>query len=80
MKSKYHGKIMYTMDKSHPDIEYAKDWTENKVYAFKDEYTFDACYTHEDIIDYIKHDLSLVAGGGYNTEHIHNVKFDIYRL
>ena len=31
------------------------------------------------IIRYIKKDLKLVAGGGYDYKHIHNVKFKIVR-
>ena len=34
-------------------------------------------WTKEDAIAHIKSDLRLVAGGGYNSEHIHNVKFKI---
>lgn len=79
MKYKYHGKISFTMDKDHPDIKYVEDWTEDKIYTFDDEYSFSMDYTEEEIIPYIKHDLMLVAGGGYNTDHIHNVMFDIHR-
>lgn len=74
---KYHGKISYMIGKGHPDIKYVEDWKEDKVFTFDDEYTFDDDYTEEEIIAYIKRDLSLVAGGGYNTDHIHNVMFDI---
>lgn len=74
---KYHGKISFTIDKEHPDIEYVKDWTEGKVLTIEDTYTFNSDYPKESIIAYIKNDLSLVAGGGYNTDHIHNVKFEI---
>lgn len=74
---KYHGKISFTIDKEHPDIEYVKDWTEEKVLTIEDTYTFNSDYAKEDIIAYIKNDLGLVAGGGYNTDHIHNVAFEI---
>ena len=74
---KYYGKISFTMDKDHPDIKYVKDWTENKVLTIEDVYIFNNNYTKEDVIAYIKNDLSLVAGGGYNTDHIHNVEFYI---
>lgn len=74
---KYYGKISFTMDKDHPDIKYVKDWTENKVLTIEDVYIFNNNYTKEDVIAYIKNDLSLVAGGGYNTDHIHNVVFYI---
>lgn len=77
---KYHGKISFTIDKNHPDIKYVPDWTEDKVLTFDDEYTFNDDYAKEDAIIYIKRDLSLVAGGGYNTDHIHNVIFEISKL
>jgi len=77
---RYYGKISCTIDKEHPDIGYIKDWTEDKFYVFDDEYTFDDDYTEEEIALYIKRDLSLVAGGGYNTNHIHNVVFEIKRI
>lgn len=79
-KYQYQGKISYTIDKEHPDIKYVKDWTENKVFTFEDTYTFNDNYLEEEIVDYIKHDLKLVSGGGYNTEHIHNVTFEIKRI
>lgn len=77
---KYHGKISFTMDKGHADIDCVKDWTEEKVFTFDDIYTFDEDYPKENAIAYIKNDLSLVAGGGYETKHIHNVEFEIERL
>lgn len=78
---KYYGEINYTIDHGHPDIEYVKDWHKDKVFTFSDIYMFNNDYDEEtDIIPYIKRDLKLVAGGGYNWEHIHNVKFDIHRV
>lgn len=74
---KYHGKISFTIDKGHPDIKYVSDWEEDKVLTIEDTYTFNSDYSKENIIAYIKRDLSLVAGGGYNTDHIHNVTFEI---
>ena len=76
-----YAKITYTIDDGHPDIQYIKDWSENKVYTFEDTYIIDDCYTFFDDVEcYIKNDLSLVAGGGYNSKHIHNVKFEIARV
>ena len=63
---KIHGKITYTVDAAHPDIQYIKGWSENKILNFEDIYTFDGCYTFEDVENYVKSDLSLIAGGGYN--------------
>ncbi len=81
---RYSATIYYTIDEDHTDIEYLNDWSENKEYQFSDTYTFDEqIYTKDDqdtIIRYIKADLKLIAGGGYNSEHIHNVKFKIVRL
>ena len=77
---KIHGKISYTVDTGHPDIQYIKDWSESKILTFDDVYTFDDCYTFEDVEGYVKNDLSLIAGGGYNSKHIHNVKFEISRI
>ena len=75
-----YAKITYTVDSEHPDIQYIKDWSENKVLTFEDTYNFNNCYTFDDMEGYVKSDLSLVAGGGYNSEHIHNVKFEISRV
>ena len=72
-----YGKMSYTIDKDHPDAKYIKDWSEDKVYVFEDIYTFSDAYTFSDVRDYIENDLALVAGGGYNTDHIHNVSYVI---
>ena len=77
---KNHGKITYTIDKTHPDIKCVEDYTEEKIFTFEDTYTFNGDYPMENIKAYIKNDLMLVAGGGYNTDHIHNVKFEIKRV
>ena len=55
------------------------DWIEHKILNFDDTYTFDDRYgfTDDDGVDYIQRDLKLVAGGGYNWDHIHNVTFEI---
>ena len=52
------------------------------MYTYKDIYTMDSDYfeSKEEIIDYIKNDLKLVSGGGYNSKHIHNIKFNIKRV
>ena len=77
---KYRGKILFTIDIEHPDFDYVEGWEEDKVYYFIDVYTFNNELTEESIIDFIKYDLMLVAGGGYNTDHIHNVKFEIEKI
>lgn len=77
---KYHGKISYTIDNKHIDINCVENYAENKIFTFEDTYNFSNDYEEENIIEYIKRDLKLVAGGGYNTDHIHNVTFEIKRV
>ena len=81
---KYHGKITYTIDNAHPDIKYVEDYTEEKIFTYEDTYTFAENYFEwhgeYNIKVYIKKDLMLVAGGGYDADHIHNVKFEIKRV
>ena len=77
LKRRFHGEITFTMDKGHPDVRCVENWTEDKIMKFADYYEFSADYTKDEIESYIKHDLMLVAGGGYNTDHIHNVNFEI---
>lgn len=75
-----YARIDYTVDAVHPDIKYLKDWDQNKTYSFEDVYCFNNELPISEIKDYIKDDLMLVAGGGYTTEHIHNVDFTIYKI
>ena len=78
-----YAKITYTIDDGHPDIQYIKDWSADKIYTFEDTYIFDERYGYtfnDDVKLYIKNDLRLIAGGGYNSKHIHNVKFEIARV
>ena len=73
MKRKFKAKIAYTTDKNHPD-------TDKEVRLdYEDAYIIDdRCFNgNDDIMEYIKEDMALVAGGGYNTSHIHDVKFEI---
>jgi len=75
----FYAKIIYTMDKEHPDFNCNPDNSEYKRYDFADIYRFSVEY-YPDIIDcinYIKEDLALVAGGGYTTDHIHNIDYQI---
>lgn len=76
MIREFKASISFTTDKEHPDVHKEKDYTFSDVYKIND----DCFWGDDDIISYIKNDLSLVAGGGYNTKHIHNVKFDIREI
>lgn len=80
MKKVFKAEISYKVLKSHPDIEYVKNTDE--VLSFNDTYTMNSDYydNEEQMTDFIKNDLALVAGGGYNTDHIYNVKYDIQKI
>ena len=61
-------------DESHPDAPNTKGLT------LTDTFNFDADYFNggtDAMRNYIKKDLALVAGGGYNSDHINNVSFEI---
>lgn len=77
---KYYGKIKFSIDKNHPDIDCIKDWTPDKMFEFDDVYSFPDYYDSIDRKRYIRRDLRLIAGGGYNSKHIHNVSFEIRKL
>ena len=82
---KYYGKITYEIDENHPDVNYVVGgWYKGKVFEYEDTYGFDerlySLEDHDMFVNYINKDLKLVAGGGYNSEHIHNVKFEIRRM
>lgn len=79
MKRQYKGTITYKMKPSHPDIEYLKGDI-NEPLEFADVYTInkeDFDNNVEEIHYFIKRDLTLVAGGGYDSEHIYDVSFNI---
>ena len=81
--TKYHfyAEITYTIDKNHPDMGCIADWAKDKVFKYDDEYYFNPeIYTKSDAKEYIKRDLSTIAGGGYNSKHIHNKKFRIFEI
>jgi hypothetical protein len=85
---KYSAMIMYTIDTKHPDRQYMENKSTSIVHTFSDVYSFPVekrssfWYNAEkdDMIHYIKNDLRLIAGGGYDCKHIHNVKFDIMEV
>lgn len=78
MKKSIRATIYYTVDSEHPGIQYIKNPSE--IQSFTDTYTFDTNYvgnvTRSEMENYAKNDLRLVAGGGYNSKHIHNVSFE----
>ena len=73
---KYKGTISYRITEDHPDRKYFKGDLSKKL-TYSDIYTFGEELPKESIINYIKYDLALIAGGGYSTDHIKDVRFTI---
>ena len=73
---KIKGVVHYKMKKNHPDLQCIPEDERDKTFEFCDIYTIDTdCFDgREDIEAYIKHDLKLVAGGGYSTDTIKDVR------
>lgn len=72
------GIIEYAMKANHPDKDYVVDgWVPGKIYGYADLYKInpDSFYSEDDMYEYIKKDLALVAGGGYRTDTIENVSY-----
>ena len=76
--SKFKAIIKFKVEKTHPDIEYIKNPEE--VLSFEDVYSFNQSYSEEDVSSYIKNDLSIVAGGGYDDKHINILDFVIEKI
>lgn len=86
-KLKIKATIIYTVDENHPDYKCMNEKQQHGVNSFSDTYVFDmynpitnpyGYWTTGDsdqITEYMIRDLSLVAGGGYTTDHIHNLDF-----
>lgn len=76
---KVKGVIKYKVKKNHPDRKYMDEDEIDKVQEFCDVYHIDTdCFWGRDHIEsYIKHDLRLVAGGGYSTDTIKNEKITL---
>ena len=78
MRKSIKATIFYMVDKRHPDIKYIGNPAEEQ--SFTDTYTFDLdrCgnLTTMDMKAYAANDLRLIAGGGYDTKHIHKVRFE----
>jgi hypothetical protein len=75
---KYEGTIVYMIAPGHPDRKYVKDIS--KAFSYTDTFTFDKEFPREMVEDYIRRELTLVAGGGYDTAHIVNVSVTIKKI
>lgn len=67
--------IFFKVDNKHPDLKYIVH-PEN-IQSFEDVYIIDKSrFWCDDLYSYIKNDLRLVAGGGYDSDHIYDVRFE----
>lgn len=73
MIKKIKATIDYDTKNNHPDEKNSNGLSYTDTYTIDTDYF----YGHESIIDYIQYDLKLVAGGGYETNTIKNVKFNL---
>lgn len=73
----FKAEIKFKVIGSHPDIKYISN--PDEIQTLNDTYSIntDYFYNTDEILTHIKNDLQLVAGGGYNTDHIYHVYFDI---
>lgn len=81
------GILKYTVDDKHPDYRFMSDKMKHGINTVSDAYSFDIYdpitnpggYWDSDDTDgmkeYVKHDLALVAGGGYSSKHIKVISF-----
>lgn len=76
MKKTIKATIYYNMTENHPDLKYCDSRFKHE---FTDTYYVDTdnYFSEEDMLNHIKSDLTLVAGGGYNTKEIEDVIFKI---
>ena len=78
----FRAKITYTIDKNHPDYNLYPIDERDGIFEYSDIYKIDKGHFngYEEMIEYIIDDLLLIAGGGYNYDHVHNVKFEITEI
>jgi hypothetical protein len=76
---KIKGEIKYKVKRNHPDLEYIPEDERDKELMFDDIYTIDTdnFWSNDAMRSYIEHDLRLVAGGGYATDTIKNVRIKL---
>lgn len=81
MKKSILATIYWTIDKNHKDYNCMLPYpSETEILDYTDVYYFDTDYygniTRKEMENYVKRDLKLIAGGGYDWKHIHNVRFE----
>lgn len=74
------AKLTYTIKPTHPDFQYlTESWTPEKKFTDEDVWHInpDCFYGEEDIEGYIKENMLLTAGGGYDWNGIDNIEFEM---
>lgn len=74
------AKLTYTIKPTHPDFQYLTEgWTPEKRFTDEDVWHInpDCFHGEEDIEDFIKENMLLTAGGGYDWNGIDNVEFEM---
>ena len=76
---KINAKIKYKVKPTHPDLgDMPEHLWKGKVFTYDDKYTFDDDnWDEEGAKAYIRRDIALVAGGGYNAKHIYDVEYEM---
>lgn len=74
--------IKYKVKDNHPDLKYIQGWNRDKVFDFEDTYNIDPdnFWGEDHINSYIRGDMELVAGGGYDTDTIEVVSYKTERV
>ena len=79
---KFKATISYRITEDHPDWKWryfrgypSRKLTYTDIYTFNEEVSKNI--SKEAIVAYIKADLALVAGGGYDSDHIRDVDYII---
>ena len=66
----YDAKIWFQIDRNHKDYALVPKGMRNSVLTYEDRYTFSDSLPDSKIRQKIRKDLLLVAGGGYNWDHV----------
>lgn len=76
----YTATIYYRMKGNNPDWGYVKDHRKTLNMDYTARFDLNWWWGEDDIIEHLKHELMLMAGGGYSTDTIKNVRFEIAEL
>ena len=66
----FDAKIWFQIDRNHKDYALVPEKMRNSVLTYEDRYTFTDALPDSKIRQKIRKDLLLVAGGGYDRDHV----------